>query len=575
MDAQFDLVIRNGNIVDGSGNPAFTGDVAVSGGRIVAVGNVAGTGAQEIDAAQKLVTPGFVDIHTHYDGQAIWESTLAPSSGHGVTTVIIGNCGVGFAPCRAQDRDRLVRLMEGVEDIPGVVMTEGLSWEWESYPEYLNALEARPHDINIASYLPHSPLRVYVMGERAAAGEEATPDDIEQMAALTREAMQAGALGFATSRTLFHRSSDGELIPTLDAGEAELTGIGQAMRAVSDGVMQIANDYKGATDIAGEFALMKRVAQTSGCILSLPMAQMHNAPESWREIAAMISDANAEGMRINGQVMPRGLGMLFGLDHSMHPFCLTPGYHEIAHLPLPERVAKMLEPATRARILAEPPGDPSVPLLRYIRLFNGMFEMGEAVDYEPPLENSIAARAAGAGTTPEALAYDLLLAQDGHGILFMPFANYAYGNLDTTLEMLRHKHLLPGLGDGGAHYGAICDASYSTFLLSYWTRDRIRGERMSVPEAVRAMTHDTAAMMGLHDRGLIAPGYAADLNVIDYDRLFLHAPRIAHDLPGGGKRLTQKADGFAATIVNGEIVYRNGTPTGRLPGKLIRGRIAA
>ena len=519
-----------------------------------------------------LVTPGFVDVHTHYDGQAIWEDRLFPSSSHGVTTVLMGNCGVGFAPCRAEDRNTLIELMEGVEDIPGVVMTEGLSWDWETYPQYLDAVEARPHDINIASYLPHSALRVYVMGERAAAGEDATPADIEKMAAVTREAMDAGAIGFSSSRTLFHRSSSGSLIPTLDAGEQELLAISRAMQERGDGILQIANDYKNWTDLEGEFAMMQRVAAATGRLLTLPLAQMHSAPESWRKVLDMIENANNDGVRVTAQVLPRGLGMLFGLELSMHPFTLVPSYQEIADLPLKERLERMRDPELRARIVAEGPSDPSVPLAGFTRKFEGMYEMSDPLDYEPTLESSIAARAERMGVTPAELAYDLLLHHGGKAAFYQPFANYAAGDLNAVLEMIKNPYVVPGLGDGGAHYGVICDASYSSFLLAHWTRDRSRGERMSLPEVVKALARDTAQMIGLEDRGLLAPGYKADINVIDYEAVNIHAPQIAFDLPAGGRRLTQNADGFVATIVNGEIVYQDGVATGALPGRLVRGR---
>ena len=572
MAAQLDIVIRNGTIVDGSGGEPYVADLAISGDRIAAIGRVEAKGAQEIDATGKLVTPGFVDIHTHYDGQAIWESRLFPSSGHGVTTVLMGNCGVGFAPCRAQDRERLIELMEGVEDIPGVVMTEGLTWEWESYPQYLDAIEARPHDINLASYLPHSALRVFVMGERASAGEDATPADLDRMAALTKEAMAAGALGFSTSRSLFHKSSSGESVPTLDAGEQELLTISRALQQSGDGILQVASDYKNFTDVPGEFGLLKRVARETDRLLTLPMAQAHNNPDGWRAIMALIEQANAEGMRVTGQVLPRGIGMLFGLDLSLHPFTLIPSYQAIHDLPLAERLERMRDPELRARIISEGPTDPTMPLAAFTRKFAGMFEMTDPLDYEPPLDQSIEARAGRMGITPEELAYDLLLECGGRVALFLPFANYAHGNLDTALELFRHKDVVLGLGDGGAHYGVICDASYSTFLLSHWTRDRDRGEKLTVPEVVKALTSDTASMVGLDDRGRLAPGYKADINIIDHAGLTLHAPQVAYDLPAGGRRLTQKADGFVATIVNGAVVYRDGEATGALPGTLVRGR---
>ncbi|MCW1385028.1 amidohydrolase family protein [Novosphingobium sp. KCTC 2891] len=571
----YDIVLRQGTVVDGLGGTPFVADVAVRDGKIVAVGTVDGSGTEEIDARGLLVTPGFVDVHTHYDAQVIWESTLSPSSNHGVTTVLMGNCGVGFAPCRPEDRQRLIQLMEGVEDIPGVVMAEGLTWEWESYPQYLDAVAARPHDINVASYLPHAPLRVYVMGERAAAGEKSTPEDRARMAEIAGAAMRAGALGFSTSRSLFHKSSSGEKICTLDADEAELSEIAAQVRDNGDGILQVAVDFGGAQNLPEEFALLERVARSADRVMTMPIAEMHKDPNKWREIMDLVSRANASGARMGAQSLPRGIGMLFGLELSAHPFFLKPSYREIAHLPIQERLGRMRDPEVRARILSEASIAYPLPVADTLDLFDGMYEVTNPLNYEPLPETSLAARAQALGITAEALAYDLLLSHDGQAAIFLPFANYAKGNLDAALEMLRHPDIVLGLGDGGAHYGIICDASYSTFLLSYWTRDRVRGERIGIPEAIRALTHDTASLIGLNDRGVVAPGYNADLNVIDYDNLRLEAPGIAFDLPEGGRRLTQRSQGYVATIINGEIVYRNGLPTGALPGKLARGRKAA
>jgi len=571
MAQNFDLIIRQGNVVDGTGVEPFVADVAIRDDRIVEVGDVSGQGREEIDATGLLVTPGFVDIHTHYDGQLIWESRLSPSSDHGVTTVVVGNCGVGFAPCRAEDRASLIRLMEGVEDIPGVVMNEGLSWEWESFPEYLDAVERRSHDINVASYFPHSPLRVYVMGERAIAGEAATTTDIQKMATLAREALDAGALGFASSRTLFHRSSSGEYVPTLKAAEDELVGVAMALKEAGRGIIQIANDFKGFTDLNSEFALMESVARASGRDLSLPMAQNHAKPEQWRELLTLIENANKNGVNVTGQALPRGIGLLFGLQMSMHPFCLSPSYIEIAQLPLTQQVQRMRDPNFRQRLLGEAPNPTTIILLKTIREFEGMFEMGTPANYEPSPDTSIAARARCAGVTPLEFAYDLLLANDGQTIIYMPSSNYAYGNLDTVFEIFKHPNTVLGLGDGGAHCGFICDASYTTYLLSYWTRDRVCGRRFSVPEVIRAMTSDTARTVGLLDRGIVACGYKADLNLIDHAKIALHSPSVSYDLPAGGRRLSQKAEGYVATIVNGLITYRSGIATGQLPGQLVRG----
>ena len=567
-----DLIVRRGTVVDGRGGEPFVADVAIVGDHIAAVGDLAGWVAEEeVNAAGKLVTPGFVDIHTHYDGQVIWEDRLIPSCHHGVTTVLLGNCGVGFAPCRAEDRDRLVRLMEGIEDIPEIVMTEGLSWEWESYPDYLDAIERRPHDLNIASLLPHSALRVYVMGDRAATGA-ATDEELDRMADLTREAMAAGALGFGSSRTIFHRSSDGDKAPTLAAGERELKAIAFAMQACGGGVIEIATDYGEGQDVEGEFALMRRVAGETGQTLMVPTVQFHSAPQDWRKVLRLMDEANDAGVRVKGQVTPRGVGMLFGLELSMNPFVLSPSYRAIAHLPQDERLARLRDPELRRQIIDEAPIDPPVPLLAMVRQFERMFEISDKPDYEPLVADSIAAKAERMGIAPAELAFDILTGGDGTSALYLPSSNYADGDLEAVLTMLRHPHSVLGLGDAGAHCGAICDASYPTFMLTHWTRDRTRGDRLALPMVIKSLSHDTAMTVGLDDRGVVAPGYRADLNVIDYERLTLHGPRISFDLPAGGRRLTQEATGYAVTIINGCIVYREGVPTGALPGRLVRGR---
>lgn len=572
MTETVDLVIRNGMVVDGSGGEPFKASVAIKNGVILSVGDETVVGAEEIDATGHLVTPGFVDIHTHYDGQAIWEETLSPSSNHGVTTVVIGNCGVGFAPCRSEDRESLVRLMEGVEDIPGVVMTEGLTWEWETFPEYLAALERRQHDVNIAFYLPHSPLRVYAMGERAAAGQAATSEDLKVMSGIVEEAMQAGALGVASSRTIFHRSSSGDLIPTFDAEMAELDTIASAIASAGGGVLQVASDFEEFTAVEREFDLLKEVAKKYNLTLTMPVAENHALPNVHQEIMGYINKANDEGVHVKAQVMPRGVGLLFGLELSAHPFALSPSYQAIEHLPISERVEVMKDPEFKQKLLDEPVSETKTALHRFIRGFGGMFELGEGFNYEPDFSESIQARAEAQGISPLSLAYDILVDKRSSAALYMPFANYARGSLDTVGELISNRDVVMGLGDGGAHYGIICDASYSTFLLSYWSRDRAKGKRIALEKAVSMLTRETAEMVGLNDRGLIAPGYRADINIIDFDNLRLQNPEIVFDLPSGGRRLIQKSEGYKATIVNGSVNYRDGVGTGARTGELVRGR---
>ena len=568
----YDLVVRGGSVADGSGGEIYEADVAVSGGHIAAVGKVSGRGAEEIDARGKLVTPGFVDVHTHYDGQATWDARMQPSSWHGCTTVVMGNCGVGFAPCRSEDHDRLIRLMEGVEDIPFPVLTEGLPWNWESYPDYLDALSKRRFDIDIGSQLPHAALRVFVMGERGANREPATPTDITAMATIAEAAMRAGALGFSTSRTLNHRTSDGQPTPTLTAGEDELMGIALAMKAANAGVLQFVSDF---ADPAEEFAMLRRLVERSGRPLSFSLLQSPRAPESWRMLLDGVAQANADGLCIRAQVAGRPVGVLLGFELTMNPFSQHPVYREIAALPHAERVAALRDPGFRERLLTAPSNNEPGFAVSTLSNWAEMFVMDGAFDYEPLASDSLQARADRQGVQPEALALDALLAGGGKGMLYVPFLNYAQGNLDPAHAMLTHPNTIPGLSDGGAHVGMICDGSFPTYNLSHWTRDRVRGTKLSVEQIVKMQCADTAAALDLHDRGRLTPGLRADLNVIDYDRLKLRPPEVAYDLPAGGRRLIQKADGYVASIVAGEITYRDGEPTGALPGKLVRGAQAA
>jgi N-acyl-D-aspartate/D-glutamate deacylase len=557
-----DLLIRGGTVVDGTGAPARTADVAVDGATVTDVGNLHTSAQRVIDADGLLVTPGFVDIHTHYDGQASWGERMIPSSWHGVTTVVAGNCGVGFAPVHDSDHDRLVELMEGVEDIPGVALHEGLRWNWRSFPDFLDALDGRRFDVDVALQVPHGALRLHVMGERGARRETATDEDIALMAKLARESIEAGALGFSNSRTLNHRTSKGELTPTLTAEADELVGIANAIGATGRGVLQVVSDFG---DVDAEFAIFRRMAAESGRPLSFTLLQTRNG--TWRRQLELLERANADGVTMTGQVAPRPVGLLLGLECTLHPLLTNPAYREIAALPLAERIATMRDPAFKQRVL-DAAGAPKAG--RVIDAFDRVFALGDPPDYEPDPSSSIAQRAAREGREPLDLAYDLLLEQDGHAFLYVPVLNYEDGNLDPAGEMLAHPNTVVGLGDGGAHVGTICDASFPTTLLTLWGRDRDHG-RLDVPFLVHRQTSATARTVGLHDRGVLAPGYRADVNVIDFDGLRARRPEMRHDLPAGGKRLVQHADGYVVTVAAGVPTYERGEATGALPGRLLRG----
>lgn len=566
--SQYDLVVRNGTVFDGTGTAPFEGDIAVSKGRIVEVGKVAGSGTEEIDAKGKIVTPGFVDVHTHYDGQATWDNRLAPSSIHGVTTAIFGNCGIGFAPVRGEDHDRLISLMEGVEDIPHPVLAEGLKWNWESFGEFLTAMEQVPHDIDFAAQLPHGALRVYVMGERGARQEAATDQDIFKMAALAREAMRDGALGFTTSRTLNHKSADGHNTPSYGAAERELVGIAMGMKQAGMGVLQVVTDFPGGE---AEFNIFRRMVEASGRPLSVSLAQAPALPNLYKDVLGWLQKANDDGLEMRAQVAGRPVGLLLGLALTLNPFTAHSAYKEIADKPLEERLAALRDPWFRARLLDEKPRADHPFQKSVLRGFGSMFELGDPPNYEPLPEDSIAAKAARAGITPEEYVLDVMTAGDGRNALYFAFLNYASGSLDPSFEMMNDPNTIMGLSDGGAHLGTICDGSFPTSNLIHWTRDRTRGPKIALETMIAKQTHHTANAVGLNDRGLLKPRYKADINVIDYDNLRLHAPTILYDLPAGGRRLMQYADGYTATIVNGQAIYRDGQATGALPGRLVRG----
>jgi N-acyl-D-aspartate/D-glutamate deacylase len=572
-----DLLIRGGTVVDGTGAPRRTADVAVTSGRISAVGtadepHVDGAARRTIDADGLLVTPGFVDIHTHYDGQATWDPLLTPSSWHGVTTVVMGNCGVGFAPVAPERHQWLIGLMEGVEDIPGAALSEGIEWEWETFPEYLDALDRRPHALDIGTQIAHGAVRAYVMGERGARNEPASSDDIERMAGLVREAIQAGALGFSTSRTLAHRAIDGEPVPGTFAAEDELFGIGRVLGELDAGVFELAPAGALGEDLVApalEVEWMRRLATEIRRPVSFVLAQVHAAPDLWRPLLAECGAAVAAGVPLRPQVHARTTSLLLGLA-TFHPFSFAPSWSEIAFCTPVEQAARMGDADLRARLLADMVAVQDDPIVAGFMRPSQLFPLGDPPDYEPGPEASIEALAARAGLSPWELLYDLLREGDGAELLNAPILNYADGTLDAVHEMLVHPATAWGLGDGGAHASQTCDASSTTFLLTHWARDRA-GARLTVEDAVAKMTSATAALFGLGDRGALVPGLVGDVNLVDLDALELHRPEVVHDLPGGAKRLVQRADGYVATIKGGEVVFAHGQDTGARPGRLLRG----
>ena len=564
--AQHDMVIRSGSVIDGAGREAFTADVAIKDGLIVEVGKVSGAGQREVDADGALVTPGFVDIHTHYDGQATWSNRMSPSSHHGVTSVVMGNCGVGFAPVRPTDHDLLIELMEGVEDIPGVALSEGLSWEWESFPDYLDYLSKRQFDMDIGAQLPHAALRVYVMGQRGADREPATAEDVLEMRRLTEEAIRAGALGFTSSRTLNHRSVRGEPTPTLQAEYDELVGMASALHSSGRGVMEMISDFD---DLDEEFSLLESMVRSAGRPMSISLAQ-GISDHGWRKVLGKIESASNAGLAMRGQVAPRPIGILLGLTTTLSPFTTRPSFSEVATLPMAERVAALTDPMRKARILEEPTGHGFMRLFRLMDEGRKIWLMTDPPNYEPDPKDSLHAQATSRGLDPWSYVYDMLLQNQGKALLYTPFANYAENNLDCCRDMILHKDTVMGLGDGGAHVGTICDASFITSLLTHWGRDRTRGEGIDLPTLIKCQSSDTARAVDLTDRGTLEAGMRADVNIIDFDNLNVRLPEMVNDLPAGGARLQQRADGYQMTIVKGEPTYIEGQATDALPGRLVR-----
>ena len=575
-----DLVIRGGKIVDGTGQKSFIGDIAVSDGKITEVGQVTGEAKREINADGRLVTPGFVDIHTHCDAQATWDPHLLPSGWHGVTTVVVGNCGVGFAPAKRDQHEMLIELMEGVEDIPGAALSEGIKWDWETFPEYLDALDRAPLAIDVGTHVPHGPVRTYVMGDRGARNEAATAEDISEMAAIVKKGIQAGALGFSTSRTMGHKALNGEPVPGTFAAEDELFGIGKVLGELGTGVFELAG-AGAAGDVGGdaidsalkEIDWMQRLSKEIERPVSFAMLQFDSAPNQWRELVEICQKSASDGADVLAQFAPRPFGILTGHQTEANQFLGRPAYIEIKDLPLPERVKRMKDPDVRARILG-PERDDSTgfgTMLDNPEMLKKIFPLGDPPDYEPGPEQSIWAIAQREGKAADEVLYDYMLKDEGKELLLLTFFNYSDGNLDLMYELFNNERAVVSLGDGGAHCGVICDASLQTFMLTHWARDRTRGPKIELEHAVKAMTQDTAAVYGLNDRGVIAPGYKADFNIIDFENLSLRRPVMAFDLPGGARRLIQKSTGYDATIVSGEVVMENGEATQARPGQLLRG----
>ena len=563
------VLVHGGLLVDGTGSEPREADVEIIDGRIARVGQITPGRHEMIDARGCIVTPGFVDIHTHYDGHVMWDTSLAPTSMHGVTSAVMGNCGVGFAPCNPEHREMLVELMEAIEDIPEAVLNAGLPWNWRSFPDYLEVLASKHFDIDVAAQVPHGALRVNVMGERAVRREVSTDEDRAEMQRLVREAVRAGAVGFSSSRIRAHKTRSGNFTPDYLAAEDELLAIAMGLKLEGKGVLQFVTDISDQHEPGvAEFNILRRLVQKSGRPLSLNITQREIDPDGWKRLMAMIGEANNQGISIKGQIMGRPIGLVLGFELTQNPFMAYPSFEALAKLPFADKVRRLADPAVRRSILAEQANDPE--LGGRVAAFDRLFEVDDNPDYEPPTESSIAARARHSGIGAAAYAYDVLMKNGGHGLLYRPVLNYAAGNLDAVHEMLTDPNGVPGLSDGGAHCGMTCDSSITTFNLAYWTRDRKLGPRLSLAKVVKGHTADTAAVMGFRDRGLIAPGMKGDVNVIDYDRLRLYPVEVVYDMPAGGRRLVQRATGYKATLVSGVPIVRDDQHTGARPGRLVR-----
>mgnify|MGYP001470032452 FL=1 len=568
----YDLIIKNGTVYDGTGDKPFVADIAIKGRKIEAIGELEEVSKQTINAEGKIVAPGFVDIHTHYDGQVTWDPYLRPSTYHGVTTVVMGNCGVGFSPCKPEERDWLISLMEGVEDIPGTALHEGINWQWESFPEYLDILENKPLAIDVGTQIPHGAVRAYVMGTRGINREEATQEEIDRMSQLVKEAIQAGAFGFSTSRTEKHRDSSGALTPSITAHKNELVSIANSIGELNSGVLQGISDFY---DFESEFDIFKEMSQSSGRPISITVEQMDQRPDWWHQLLDGIEAAQNKGINMYGQVPPRATGINMGLEVTLNPFTFYPSFYDLSKKSLEEKVATMRDPKFKKKLLSEQPVSIGNPLVEEItQSFNKMFRLGDPANYEPDPDSSFKAIAKKQNISPQEVAYDCLLEKEGKALIYHPLFNYLPGNLDFVEKMLNHPYSISGLGDAGAHCGAISDASFPTTLIQHWGRDRTRGKKIPLEKLISMQTLETSRLLGISDRGVLKEGYKADINVIDFDNLTLHEPEVLHDLPAGGRRLVQKASGYEYTIVSGQIAFENGEATGALNGRLIRNQIS-